>query len=226
MVSSVAANESAFSRLCRRARESANRRVDLRQTVRLVGVSVTCALAIAVGYWLFRSPSVEVESMLPRVDDAAFGADDDTTLAPVLHAASVYVHVAGAVLRPGVYELQDGDRVADAIMRAGGVVDGAEPDRLNLAELVRDGQRIEVPFEGEPFVVATDTSASATGGVVNINRAEADELERLPGIGPATAMAIIEDRERNGMFASVDDLDRVTGIGPATLERLRDLVTT
>ncbi len=102
---------------------------------------------------------------------------------------------------------------------------------MNLAAVVVDATRIYVPVVGEevpPEVVVGSGSglASIPTGPVDVNRATADELDELPGVGPATALAIVTERERNGPFVDVDDLDRVPGIGPAKLEALRDLVTT
>ena len=124
-----------------------------------------------------------------------------------------------------MHVLVEGDRVIDAIAAAGGETPGADIQVLNLAAPVVDGQRIHVPLEGEAPEVDPGGPAGTATGPIDINRAPAEVLETLPGIGPATAAAIIDDRTRNGPFATVDDLDRVSGIGPATLSRLRDLVT-
>jgi competence protein ComEA len=152
----------------------------------------------------------------------------------VIAPGVVVVHVAGAVVAPGVHTMGAGDRVSDAVAAAGGAVPEADLDGLNLAAPLADGQRVYVPRIGEvdPASVPNGPSPSggplgsaAPAGPVDVNRATADELEALPGVGPATAAAIVDDRDRNGPFASVDDLDRVSGIGPAKLAALRDLVT-
>jgi competence protein ComEA len=145
------------------------------------------------------------------------------------------VHVAGAVARPGLYELRPGARVADALNAAGGARDDADVTRVNLAAPVADGARVYVPAPGEmpPPVVAASTSGAdavtaggataPTGGEVDpvdLNNATEQQLEALPGVGPATAQAIIRQREAHP-FASVDDLLTVRGIGPAKLETLR-----
>jgi competence protein ComEA len=137
----------------------------------------------------------------------------------------VTVHVTGAVARPGVYELPAGSRVQDAVDLAGGSTPEGDPNSLNLAAVVGDAARVYVPLVGEdaPLLVAGEPVPQ---GPVDVNRASAGELDDLPGIGPATAAAIVTERERNGPFVSVDDLDRVQGIGPVKLEGLRDLVTT
>jgi competence protein ComEA len=138
----------------------------------------------------------------------------------------VIVHVAGAVNAAGVYSLPAGSRVDDAVAAAGGSTSAADPDALNLAATLTDGSRVYVPLVGEVVAVeAIDTTAPATGPL-DVNRASASELDTLPGIGPATATAIVTERDRNGPFASVADLERVPGIGPAKLAALSDLVST
>jgi competence protein ComEA len=143
----------------------------------------------------------------------------------------VVIHVTGAVRTPGVYELPPGQRVADAIDAAGGALANADPNVLNLAAPIADGDRIAVPAAGATSTAAghshagSGTDAADAAGPVDVNAASAAELETLPGIGPATAAAILDYRERNGPFASVDDLDAVPGIGSAKLDVIRDLVT-
>lgn len=146
--------------------------------------------------------------------------------------AAVVVHVAGAVMKPGVYRLPAGARVMDAIEAAGGPGPQAELHALNLAAPLEDGTRIQVPTEEE---VTSGQFASPTPGgghagpvapkeggrlLVDINRAGVDELERLPGIGPALAERIVADREVNGPFRRPEDLARVAGIGEKKLAQL------
>lgn len=143
--------------------------------------------------------------------------------------AVLFVHVAGWVRRPGVYELHEGDRVIDAIELAGGPRRDAQTSALNLAALLTDGQQVLVPGPAPP--PGGGTVPGSTGGstpaptLVNVNTAAAEELETLPGIGEVLAQAIISYRDEHGPFTSVDELEEVSGIGPATLEEIRDLVT-
>lgn len=141
-------------------------------------------------------------------------------------ASVVVVHVVGAVARPGVYVLPTGSRVGAAVEAAGGLLDDAAPQGVNLARFVRDGEQLCVPTIGEAAAPTAAAGASgAPGGLVDINTADVALLDTLPGIGPATAERIVRDRAANGPFRTVDDLQRVTGIGPKKLEQLRDLVT-
>jgi competence protein ComEA len=136
------------------------------------------------------------------------------------------VDVAGAVRHGGVFRLPSDARIVDAIEAAGGVATGANPDAVNLAAHVVDGERIYVPILGEVVPAVADTpTATTTPGPVDLNAATVGELDHLPGVGPATAAAIVAHREQFGPFASVDDLASVHGIGPAKLDALRGLVT-
>lgn len=148
----------------------------------------------------------------------------------------VLVHVAGRVRRPGVYELSEGARIADALKEAGGGRPGADLDVLNLAAKLTDGQQVLVARRGEPAgpVAAAPAaggtdSASPAGAAgtpgpvatVNINQADATQLEGLTGVGPAIAAKIVDYRTQNGPFKTIDDLAQVSGIGAKTLEGMR-----
>jgi competence protein ComEA len=179
---------------------------------------VAGAVVVALVAWLvLREPPAPAESVMTR---AARPAATSTTVPKV-----VVVHAAGAVLRPGVYSLRPGARVQDLVAAAGGAAPGAQLDRLNLAALLVDGTQVYVPREGEAAPAAGGSASSTPAGPLNLNTATAEQLDELPGVGPATAQAIIQAREKLGGFRSVDDLLDVRGIGPAKLEQLRDLVT-
>jgi competence protein ComEA len=131
------------------------------------------------------------------------------------------VHVAGAVRSPGVYRLPAGSRVTDAIERAGGPAADADPDAINLAAPLADGQQVVVPGRA-PEASGASTSASASAdGPISLGTATVEELDTIDGIGPVTAEQIVEFRDQNGGVSSVDDLDQISGIGPATMEALR-----
>lgn len=180
-----------------------------------------------------RSPSTEAATEL--IDDRA--QDEDTVdqeesnrVATPAGPAFIVAYVSGAVRAPDVYRVPAGARVKDLVLAAGGLQDDADIDRINLAAPVTDGQHVRIPRLGEETItVGTAPTAHATsatgGGLLDLNRATAVELDALPGIGKVLAERIVEWREREGPFQSVDDLGKVEGIGPALLAKLAPLVT-
>jgi competence protein ComEA len=185
------------------------------------------ALVVVAGWWLVRPSPEPVETHLPAASTVPPAAPP--SLAPV----EVVVQVAGAVAQPGVYRLADGARVVDLVEVAGGALADADLEALALAGRLTDGQRVQVPRQGEvlpPSVLGAAPAADSPGAgsvptaPVDLNVATMAELDTLPGIGPATAQAILTYRERNGPFRTIDDLGEVRGIGPARLDALRDLV--
>ena len=149
--------------------------------------------------------------------------------------SALAVHVAGAVARPGLYHFPPGSRVADAVARAGGKLPRGDLDRLNLAARLVDGQKVLVTRRGEPTppdggaggapaAVGGDPTDSGPAEPIDLNAADLAALDSLPGIGPATARAILEERSRRGGFRSTRDLLRVPGIGEGRFARLKDRV--
>ena len=135
--------------------------------------------------------------------------------------AELVVDVVGAVRRPGLYRLAQGARIADAVRRAGGSTRRADLTLVNLAAPLADGEQIVVPARGSATAAAGGSAASAP---VDLNSATPEQLDALPGVGPATAAKIIAYRQAHGPFRSVDELDAVPGIGPARIEQLKGLV--
>jgi competence protein ComEA len=198
-------------------------RLDMLSRGEVVGlVVVLVALLGGAGLWYVRSlPQPVTIAQVP-----AGAAEPAASASPT--APPIIVDVAGAVRRPGVYEFAAGDRVIDAIERAGGALPKSDLSLLNLAAPLTDGTQILVPKRGPPAAGAAlpgTPTGGAAAGMININTATATELEALSGIGEVLAATIVEYRTQNGPFASVDDLLDVSGIGPATLEEIRDQVT-
>ena len=180
-------------------------------------------------------------SDVPVATDGTESTDSQTLLAGAgerVEPADVVVHVSGAVVLPGVVELSSGARIIDALEAAGGAASDADLDRVNLAAVAVDGERIHVPAEGEdapPVVVAPTRSGAASttsggGGAapppppLDINGATAEALEALPGVGPSTAQAIVQTRVNRGPFLSVDELLDVPGIGEVKLAQIEPYV--
>jgi competence protein ComEA len=144
------------------------------------------------------------------------------------------VHLSGEVKAPAVYELPPGAILQDAIEAAGGMTEAAAVDVINLALPLSGGMHIHVPaveqVDSTPAIIEraaplTPQSGGAAGELINLNTASIEELEQLPGIGPATAQKIVDYRLANGPFLTVEDIQEVSGIGPGKLEAIRDLVT-
>lgn len=194
----------------------------VRSAPALSAVVAAGAVGVAVvGFVLFHHPSPAPAIQLPRAEAAP--ASTATT------TGEVVVHVAGAVLRPGVIRLAGAGRVIDAIAAAGGAAPDADLNQVNLAAKIGDGDRIYVPRAGEspppaPGAGASTGGPSAQSGPVDLNSGTPEQLDALPGVGPATAKAIVEYRTRHGRFRTVDDLLSVPGIGPAKLATLKPLV--
>jgi competence protein ComEA len=206
-----------------------------------VGLAVVALAGGASWWWLTAAGGGAAASdVVAPVTVVPLSSGDGQTSTTA--TAELVVHAAGAIGRPGLYRLPPGSRVGDLIEAAGGLSADADADRLNLAGVLADGVRVYVPRVGEampgapvgadaapgsPGVGSGDTGGpdTPTASSVDLNTATAEQLDELPGIGPATAAAILDHRQRHGPFGSVDELLDVRGIGPAKLEALRDLVT-
>lgn len=198
----------------------------------LVALAAVAAAVAVAAVLLLRAPPPAPELTLPRAVEAPAGPAGG---APGSVGTGVgglaTVHAAGQVAHPGVYTVPAGARVADVLTAAGGPLSDADLAQVNLAAKVADGERVSVPKQGETPVVppAGTGGAGASGakpapGPLDLNTATAEQLDELPGVGPATAQAILTWRTRNGRFRTVADLLEVPGIGPAKMEILRPLV--
>lgn len=198
----------------------------------LVGVSVLMVLTLAVaGKLLFDAATADgfaVERPLSNEGEAQVSEGGAQSEA---EKAIVHVHVGGAVVAPGVYEVAEGSRVCDAVNAAGGFCEGAVDDALNLARVLADGEQILVPRQAAetaappgPGPGASSEVQSLAGAKVNINTASAAQLDALPGVGASTAQKIIADREANGPFKTIEDLKRVSGIGEKKFASLSDAI--
>ena len=210
---------------------------------RLVVGAVALPVAAVVVWWLVQLPTPPIENFIPTATTSPSISSElpSDLLLNDSEPLRIAVHVVGAVQQPGVYHLAAGSRGDDAVRLAGGATSQADLKRVNLAAVLVDGQQLWIPRAGEripqntlpitlPNAVsgagAPPSAVPSTGvtALVVINQATVADLDRLPGIGPSTARAIVDHRTRNGPFASVDDLLAVRGIGPAKLAELRALV--
>lgn len=203
-------------------------------------VVIAMASGLAMATWGGESDGVSFDrdtTSVERADTGSAGASDDddpsSDSKKAIAASEVYVDVDGAVVTPGVYRLREGARVAQAIDAAGGLTPEADVAGLNRASKVVDGQKIYVPHVGEQQTVdvvagsgpgEASAGASVASDLVNINTANASELQTLSGIGPSMAQSIIDERTQNGPFTSIDDLMRVSGIGEKKFAKIKDCI--
>ncbi|RIK34545.1 MAG: competence protein ComEA [Chloroflexi bacterium] len=200
----------------------------------LLGSLTTLAL-VGGGQFLLRKPDPPpLVVHAPPTAAPTATAEPTPPPPPTATPPPITIFVSGAVQQPGLYQLPAEARLGDAILVAGGLTEEAAAGQVNQAEKLWDGAHIRIPTLGEAATApqsssslagsgATSSSGStlSSGGRINLNTASLDQLDSLPGIGPAKAQAIIDHRP----FAAVDDITRVPGIGPSTLNQLRDLIT-
>lgn len=146
----------------------------------------------------------------------------------------IKIHIAGAVNKEGLYELEEEQRIADAIEIAGGLKNDADLNDINLASKLEDGMKIYIPTINEKtnenvdaestYSTENSNTQEKTTNKININTASQSELDTLPGIGPSTALKIIKYREENGKFKSIEDIKEVSGIGESKYEQIKDLI--
>jgi competence protein ComEA len=185
----------------------------------LLAAAGALVLILLLGRFLLGAGTTTPAAPLPPPPAAAAGVTG-------LPSSRVVVDVVGAVRRPGLYRLAQGSRIADAVTRAGGVTTKADLAQVNLAAPLADGEQVVVPRRGAPGagVAAVGAAPGAPASPVQLSTATLEQLDTLPGVGPATAQKILDYREKHGAFSSVDELDAVPGIGPKRLEQLRGLV--
>ncbi len=139
----------------------------------------------------------------------------------------IYVDIGGCVYNPGVYKIEAGTRLFQVIEKAGGLTDAADLDSINQAEEVYDGQKILIYAKSteDDLVAGSSAYAQNSNGKININRADASQLQEIPGVGPVTSQSIIDYRESVGKFKSIEDIKNVSGIGEKTFEKLKEHIT-
>jgi len=177
-------------------------------------------IAALIGFYLFRQ-NQQNQKLLTEADVSASASAVQGT------AGEVVVHVAGAVVSPGVYHLAANARVIDAVEAAGGMTAEADQNSLNLAGTLKDGQKVTVPSQnGESGDSGANSASSGTASsLVNINTADKAALMTLPGIGEVLAQNIIDYREKSGGFSSIEEIKEVNRIGDKLFEQIKDSIT-
>ncbi|MFC7624171.1 helix-hairpin-helix domain-containing protein [Microlunatus sp. GCM10028923] len=196
----------------------------------LAVIVVVAVLGLLVAGWaVLRAQPVSLATPVPQAQPDT-GRPESSTGPPGTPSATpavIMVHVVGAVRKPGLVTLPERSRVADAIERAGGLTREADPDRLNLAQVLADGQQVVIGTRDEPAGEVRDGGGTHSGGTdppgggqLDLNTATEPQLEELPGVGPVTAGKIIAWRDQHGRFSRVEELQEVDGIGPKTYAQL------
>jgi competence protein ComEA len=194
-------------------------------------------LLVGVGFFYLQcqTPKTEVslgdqvnpkETPLPKVDTKE---SQDVQKVETPKVVDIVIDLKGEVEKPGVYHMSQGDRIVDVLEKAGGLTKKADKKKVNFAKKLTDEMMVYIPAVGEVLPenleVAPGSTTQAGNAKININTATEQELEQIPGIGPSKAAAIIEYREKNGLYQNVTDLDKVSGFGEKTVDRLKDLIT-
>lgn len=211
----------------------------------VVGIALVCLAVATAGLGAIgagKSESLMIEKQGSATSDAA--SSKTAALEEDATPQILVVDVGGAVAEPKVVRLESGARVDDAIQAAGGLAEDADTTSINRAMKVEDGTKVYVPKIGESSSAdtsspssgsavsggsanssASSTTSTGASGLVNINTAGLEELDTLPGVGPSTAQAIIDDRTQNGSFSSIEDLMRVSGIGEKKFANMKSGIT-
>ena len=210
----------------------------LTQKQKIIGVVGIIVVAIIIGYYYFTSTK-EVYGF----DDFEEESQENEVENVENEQNTIIVHITGAVVNEGIVQVKENARINDAIEAAGGVREDADLTNVNLAYTIEDGQKIYIPYkndapedggseiqgqvviqgagndivDGENAGIGTETTA----GLVNINTANVEKLDELPGIGSSTAEKIIAYRKENGKFKSIDEIKNVSGIGEAKFEKIK-----
>ncbi|MFA4826660.1 MAG: helix-hairpin-helix domain-containing protein [Candidatus Shapirobacteria bacterium] len=137
----------------------------------------------------------------------------------------VMIDIEGEVIKPGVYKMAKGSRMGEVLVAAGGLAAGADREwvekNINKAEIVKDGMKIYIPSKGEEALVL----GSESSGLININTAGMEELDKLPGVGPGIAQKIIDYRQNNAGFRDINEIKLVSGIGEKLFLKIKDQIS-
>jgi competence protein ComEA len=182
---------------------------------RALKVTITLLGVVAFGVYVFSSGTGTGNTV------TLVKSSDSGEVSQAVEAPKIYVHVAGSVRAPGIYQLDSGTRVYDAVLAAGGFTEKANQSSVNMARALTDGEQLVVSSESSVASFDGPTSSS----LISLNRASSSQLEDLPGVGPALAGRIVDWRSANGGFKAKEDLLNVAGIGDKLFASFKDLVT-
>lgn len=202
------------------------------QKIRLGMIVISGLAVLSIGFFLFKRNQVEAPlwEATEQTSDYLSSESQPSESSTLIETTEILVDIKGAIKQPGVYPLPIDARLNELILLSGGFTEEAETRQLNLAEKLSDQQMIYVPNKEEVHFTIEQVEVSNKGEntekseLINLNTADSQELQQLPGIGPAKAQAILTYREENGSFSNIDDLLQISGFGEKTVEKLRELV--
>ena len=193
--------------------------------IKIIIVAMIAIVTITIGVYIYKQS--KEENLFLESENIDFDDEVDTYENNLETDDNITIHITGEVKYPGVVVLKNGDRIVDAIEAAGGETEEADLNKLNLAYMLNDGEKIYVPnkndLENNGEVLENELNEGKEN-TVNINTATAEELTELPGIGGATANKIIEYRKQNGKFQTIEELKNVAGIGNSKFENIKDKI--
>lgn len=180
----------------------------------IIGIAIVIAIVVIGLYFYKESKNVYTydDTLAVTTENEEETEDEEIT-----------IHIIGEVKYPGIVILKSGQRIVDAIEAAGGETEEADLNKLNLAQLLNDGDKIYVPNKSDEIEDYKDTTGKSS--TVNLNTATLEELTSLPGIGESTAQKIIDYRKQNGKFKTIEDLKNVSGIGESKFDNIKDKIT-
>jgi len=210
---------------------------NLTKVQRVIIIGAAVIMLLVIGYYIMhKTQQYSTFDANDALQGNSAAEGEQSGVLPPKESASktIIIHITGAVKTGGVIQLSEGDRIIDAIDKAGGITEDADLSKVNLAYVLEDGQKVYIPSLQDEEIIKTVTDGSgddvivdgdSASKTVNINRANQTELETLSGIGPSTALKIIEYRKEHGNFKKIEDLLNVPGIGQAKFDAIKGQIT-
>ena len=205
---------------------------NLKQKIIVIAIA---SLIIIGGIYQIKKQNTNEEEIIINYENMIVEATNEIKNNTVeIEKTYIKIHITGQVKNSGIFELEYGSRISDAIEKAGGLTEFANLEDVNLAYTLEDGQKLYIPSSEEKEVeyitenngenIVQETNVSSSNKVINVNKADSSQLETIPGIGPSMAEKIVNYREENGNFQTVEDLKNVSGIGEKKFESMREYV--
>ena len=204
----------------------------LNKKQKIIVASLIAVMCMVIGYYIINKTEKYDYSALEKVDNVI--EENEVEEKENEMEEKIIIHITGEVEEGGIIELEKGARISDAIEEAGGITEEADLSNVNLAYSLNDGQKIKIPNINEKNEEAIVEEKAGDNIIIeenkeekiNINKATQTEIETLPGIGPSTALKIINYRNEHGKFKNVEDIKNVPGIGDTKFENIKEYICT